>query len=68
MLQVELCMPCSDDNSVLYAETHNTLLPKSACEIAHQTELVDFITNNSKVVTLRKIIYLLMFKQCLLHI
>ena len=51
MLQVELCMPCSDDNSVLYAETHNTLLPISACKIAHQTELVDFITNNSKIVS-----------------
>ena len=50
MLQVELCMPCSDDNSVLYAETHNTLLPKSACKIAHQTELVNVITNNSKIV------------------
>ena len=51
MLQVELCMPCSDNNSVLYAETHNTLLPKSACEIAHQTELVNVITNNSTVVS-----------------
>ena len=50
MLQVELCMPCSDNNSVLYAETHNTLLPESACEIAHQTELVNVITNNSKIV------------------
>ena len=51
MLQVELCMPCSDNKSVLYAETHNTLLPQSACKIAHQTELVNFITNNSKIVS-----------------
>ena len=50
-IQVELCMPCSDDdNSVLYAETHNRLLPKSACKTAHQSELVNFITNNSKIV------------------
>ena len=50
MLQVELCMPCSDDNSVLYAETQNTLLPISACKVAHQNELVNFITNNSRKV------------------
>ena len=50
ILQVELCMPCSN-NSILYAETINTILPKSACKIAHQTELVNFITNNnSKIV------------------
>ena len=35
-LQVEFCMPCSANLSVLYAETHNTVLPKSACKIAHQ--------------------------------
>ena len=50
-LQVELCMPCSDNYSILYAETHNTLLPQSACKIAHQSELVNFITNNSKIVS-----------------
>ena len=51
MLQAELCMPCSDDNSILYAETQNTFLPNSACKIAHQTELVNVITNNSKMVS-----------------
>ena len=51
MLQVELCMPCSDNNSILYAETQNTLLPISACKVAHQIELVNFITNNSKIVS-----------------
>ena len=51
-LQEELCMPCSGDNySILYAETHNKLLPESACKIAHQTELVNFITNNSIVIS-----------------
>ena len=49
-LQVELCMPCGDGAKVLYAETHNTLLPKSACKIDHQIELVNSITNGSKVV------------------
>ena len=51
MLQVELCILCSDTTAVLYVETHNTLLPKSACKIAHQTELVNIITNNSKTVS-----------------
>ena len=51
LLQLELCMPCSDDYSVLYAETHNANLPKSACKIADQTELVNFITNNSRTVS-----------------
>ena len=49
-LQVEFCMPCSVNLSVLYAETHNAILPKSACKIAHQNELVNFITNNFKLV------------------
>ena len=50
-LQVVLCMPCSKNYSVLYAETHNTLLPQSACKIAHQSELVNFIANNSVTVS-----------------
>ena len=53
VLQIELCMPCtrSDNNySVLYAETHNTFLPKSACQLAEQTEVVNVIANHSKTV------------------
>ena len=50
-LQVELCTPCSKNNSILYAETNNVQLPKSACKIAHQTQLVNLITNNSTMVT-----------------
>ena len=50
ILHVKLCMPCSENYSVLYAETYNTLLPKSACKIAHQTEIVNFITTNAKTV------------------
>ena len=51
-LHLKFCMPCSDNHSrsILYAETHNALLPKSACKIAHQTELVNFVTSNSKTV------------------
>ena len=51
MLQVEFCMPCSNNLSILYAETHNTLLPESACKIAYQTELVNIIINNSTKVS-----------------
>ena len=50
VLQVELFMPCSDNHSVLYAETHNILLPKSACKVSHQNEIVNFISSNSKIV------------------
>ena len=49
-LQVQLCIPCSNNYSALYVETHNTLLPQSACKIAYQTEQVNFITNNSKTI------------------
>ena len=49
-LNVELCVPCSDHIAILYAETHNTLLPNSVCKIAHQTELISVITNFSKKV------------------
>ena len=35
----------------MFAETHNTLLPKSACKIAHQSELVLFTTNSSITVS-----------------
>ena len=51
VLQVKLCVPCSGSNTVLYAETHNTLLPESACKIAHQSELVNIFINHSKTVT-----------------
>ena len=50
-LQETMCMPCSNNHSVLFAETHNTLLPKSACKIAHQSELVLFTTNSSITVS-----------------
>ena len=46
-MQTELFMPCSNNVSVLYAETHNALLPNSACKIAHQNELTNVITNFS---------------------
>ena len=47
MLQTELCMPCSFNYSVLYVETHEALIPKSACKVAHQTEIFNTINHNS---------------------
>ena len=39
-LRVTLFTPCSGNTSVVFAETHNKLLPSTACKIAHQTELL----------------------------
>ena len=50
-LQVTLFTPCSDSTSVVFAETHNKLLPSTACKIAHQTELLYSINNYSRTVT-----------------
>ena len=50
-LQTNLCsMYSSDDSSVLYAEVHSINLPSSACKIAHQSQLINFIGNNSNTV------------------
>ena len=51
-LQIDFCIPCSDGGATLYIETHNTLLPSSACKIAHQSELVIFLDSSSKSVSL----------------
>ena len=50
-LQIEIFAPCSDDtNSIIFAETHNNLLPPTACKIAHQTELLNLISNYSGMI------------------
>ena len=46
LLQIDVFTPCSN-TSVIYAETHNNLLPSTACRIAHQTELLNTINNHS---------------------
>ena len=46
ILQVELFTPCTN-TSVIFAETHNNLLPSTACKIAHQTELLNNINDYS---------------------
>ena len=50
-LQIEIFAPCSDNtNSIIFAETHNNLLPPTACKIAHQTELLNLISNYSGMI------------------
>ena len=39
MLQIELCTPCNDGPSVLYAEVNSVQLPSSACRVASYTEI-----------------------------
>ena len=48
LLWIDVFTPCSN-TSVIYAETHNNLLPSTACRIAHQTELLNTINNHSGI-------------------
>ena len=36
ILQIDMFAPCSEDTAVIFAETHNELLPTTACKVAHQ--------------------------------
>ena len=51
MLQVELCTPCNDKISTLYAEVNSIHLPNTACKVASKTDTVNIISNYSKNVT-----------------
>ena len=48
-LQVELCLPCSGKEATLHVETHNRLLPPSACKIVHQNQLINFLTSLASI-------------------
>ena len=48
-LSVELCTPCNDEPSTLYAEINNIHLPNSACKVAPQAQTINIITNYSKI-------------------
>ena len=50
-LQVELCTPCNDKPSTLYAEVNSIYLPTTACKVAPQTEIINTISNYSKNIT-----------------
>ena len=51
MLQVELCTPCNDKPSTLYAEVNSIHLPTTACKVAPKTEVINKISNYSKNIT-----------------
>ena len=44
MLQVELCTPCIDEPSTLYAEVNSIHLPTSACKVVPQTDKTNTIS------------------------
>ena len=47
-LRVDLCIPQAKRNYVVMVETHAITLPHSACKLAHQTELINTVGNDSK--------------------
>ena len=49
-LETQLCTPCNDQISVLYAEVNSARLPNSACKVATQDNKLNTITNYSKPV------------------
>ena len=50
-LQVELCTPCNDKPSTLYAEVNSIHLPTTACKIAPETRIINTISNYSTAIT-----------------
>ena len=49
ILQVDLCTPCNDEPSTLYAEVNSMHLPDTACKVGPQTETMKTISNYSKM-------------------
>ena len=47
-LQVDLCIPQASRNYIVIVETHAITLPPSACKLAHQTEFINSVGNDSK--------------------
>ena len=50
-LQVELCTPCSNEPSTLYAEVNSIHLPATACKVAPKTETISTINKYPKNIT-----------------
>ena len=51
-LQVDLCIPQAHRNYIVIVETHAITLPPSACKLAHQTEFMNSVGNDSKTLNL----------------
>ena len=50
-LQVELCTPCNDNYSTLYAEVNSIHLPSTACKVSPKAKIINTISNYSKNIT-----------------
>ena len=46
-LQLELCTPCKNELSIIYAEINNVHLPTVACKVAFLDEKINIISNYS---------------------
>ena len=51
ILQVDLCTPCNDEPSTLYAEVNSMHLPDTSCKVGSQTETMKTISNYSKMLS-----------------
>ena len=49
-LRVELCTPCNDKPSTLYAEVNSIHLPTTACKVAPKIEIINTISNYSTTI------------------
>ena len=50
VLQLGLCTPCSDKTFILYTETYDSLQINTSCRINNPTEILNTISNYSKLI------------------
>ena len=50
VLQLHLCTPCSDETFILYTETYDSLQINSSCRIPNPAEILNTISNYSKLI------------------
>ena len=50
VLQLGLCTPCSDETFILYTETYDSLQINSSCKINNPAEIMNAISNYSKLI------------------
>ena len=50
VLQLYLCTPCSDETFILYTDTYDSLQINTSCRIPNPTEIINTISNYSKLI------------------
>ena len=50
VLRLHLCTPCSDETFILYTETYDSLQFNTSCRINNPSEILNTISNNSKLI------------------